>query len=389
MSVVLPPEIFDAILDWVPAPEWDREAWDPKTAGVDILVCAMVCRAWLPRARHLAFSSIKYRCSYDKNASQDPLATILAHPLCTFRDHVRDFRLIGHGANHCCRPSWSCVPLMRNITRLRLENEWFRGHAGVDCLMASPFGGNINTLELDHCQVSLLGQLLPLISRCRCLRNLVLRQLLLIDWYDEHLETRAPFDFAVPAGLEELVISYNIFMDALSTLLRWFSPSSAGDTRIHRLDLRTMCSKTAPASAHLIHLAGPSLSSLAIGFSNSSGSSDAADAFCAATDFSTLMNLEVIGFSICAINRSYADRHLQAKYVPPVLRLLRSEEIRIVRLYLDIEVPEDLLVLNFEAIATSLSQDNYRNLEQVESLLDERLGSRLKRTVQIVCLPSN
>ncbi|EJD35945.1 hypothetical protein AURDEDRAFT_174946 [Auricularia subglabra TFB-10046 SS5] len=404
MTVVLPPEVFDAILDWVPAPEWDREAWDPKAAGVDILVCAMVCRAWLPRARHLAFSSIRYRCSYDEHPSQDPLAAILAHPLCTFRDHVRDFHLIGHGADHYCGLSWSCVPLLQQLTRLRLEDQWVGGHRDFDCLMAPPFGEKIDTLEMYHCGFSLPGQLLPLISRCRRLRSLALRQLLLPGWYDEYPVTEAPLDCAVPAGLEELVISYDIPMTSMSTLLRWFSPSSVGVTRIHRLDLVTIFSKTAPDSAHLVHLAELSLSSLALGFINSSDSSDAADAFCAATDFSTLTRLEVIEFRIYGLKRSRTDRHLQVQHIPSVLRSLRSEKTRIVRLYLNFMTePEDLLVLDFEAIAASLSRDNYRNLEQfvvspfqdsilsdssrMQRLLDELLGSRLKGTLQTVCSP--
>lgn len=156
---------------------------------------------------------------------------------------------------------------------------------------------------------------------------------------------------------------------------------------------------TALAAARFIHRAGPSITSLSVSFCNGSSiCADAEDAFCAAADFSTLTRLEVLELGSLSISSVYHGRHLSARHVPRVLAQVHSENIRVVQFRVTMLAPEDLLMLDLDAIARVLNRRNYRNLEQVvfryirheamegtTRLLDEKLGAMLKRTVRIVC----
>jgi len=118
-SLVVPYEIFDHIIDFL------------RPDHQSLASCALVCRSWLPRSRHLRFSD-----TVVKAGQVDPFVELVASPVSTFPACIAAliirYRISWHG-----RKRWSLSPSMwKAITRLRRLRSLEIHHA--DILHVSP-----------------------------------------------------------------------------------------------------------------------------------------------------------------------------------------------------------------------------------------------------------
>ncbi|EJD35959.1 hypothetical protein AURDEDRAFT_174960 [Auricularia subglabra TFB-10046 SS5] len=285
---------------------------------------------------------------------------------------------------------------MENLTILNLEGIDFSHLGNFDAITSTPpFGEAFESLHLIECRFSAEYQVPLLISRCSRLRSLRLYALFYETASDPQLESPWSLRYTLPTGLEDLMLAHDRALG--SDLLAWLCPS-IGATRIRLLDLSMISQGTASAAAQFIRRAGPSVTSLGLGFQDSSwDTTDAQDAFCAVADLSTLTSLEVLELTPLSFHFIRQDRHLSSKHIPLVLEKVRSPKIRTVRLRVSILEAEDLL-MGLDRLVRSLNGDNYHDLEQVvfpyirnkvvaqaRKFLEENLGARLRRTVKVVC----
>ncbi|KAF8877378.1 hypothetical protein BD779DRAFT_1423196, partial [Infundibulicybe gibba] len=70
-----PSEVMDLVIDQL------------RKDKTTLIVCSLVCRSWLPRARHNLFSVLNIRTRLTS------VQRLLQSPLCTIHPHVRGLKL--------------------------------------------------------------------------------------------------------------------------------------------------------------------------------------------------------------------------------------------------------------------------------------------------------
>ncbi|KAF8877370.1 hypothetical protein BD779DRAFT_1804006 [Infundibulicybe gibba] len=158
----LPPEVIDLIIDQL-AGEDDRRT---------LKSCSLVCRSWLPRARHYLFSTISV-----VRTKSIPALHLLRSPLCTIHPHVRRLEL-------CVNPSSTAsmatfiqeINARSTLLLLRMKTSPGAGLTLVDgdLQVLLPMLRNLRHLKLQHFRFKTLENRIRLFSSLPALETLVI-----------------------------------------------------------------------------------------------------------------------------------------------------------------------------------------------------------------------
>ncbi|KAF8901303.1 hypothetical protein CPB85DRAFT_131506 [Mucidula mucida] len=413
MTDIFPPEIFDAILDHVHI--LDAEAKSTYYA-IDyslrinstkpvktLLSCSLVCQSWVPRTRLHIFNAV-YLPHHDRTIAVT-FSALVAHSLCTFRSHVRRLSLHEGYNRNPAEALWlnSVLPqlaLLTNVEDLYLYHASFTDVAEKEWRAGLPlFGPHLNHLDIQSTQFDQVSRMTELVSRCTNLEHLALR------YIDENSDS-APKGgdttiVRTPPSrfLRSLALQSGIAMSA--EFMTWLCPSP-GSIKVPTVELRSISVEDAHHVSRFLHDAGPSITSLAIGFSDSSsGSTDGQDAFCRVADLTTLTNLETLQFGHLAIYPIYMGRGLSAKHVPFILAKLDSPSLKEIRFHVSMGEAADFEMIDWTSIVSTLNSACYPKLEvlsfrpikedvlaETKAWLDEHVRSKLRRNVEIRCATS-
>ncbi|KAF9012103.1 hypothetical protein BDZ89DRAFT_1077532 [Hymenopellis radicata] len=400
MADIFPPEIFDTILDHVYL--LDEEAKsnyyaldcslqrDSIKPVKTLLRCSLVCRSWLPRTRLHTFDSI-YLPHYDRTIGVT-FGALVAHPLCTFRSHVRRLSLQeSYSHNFPGEGFWinSVLPqlaLLTHVEDVSIYNAHFTNVAEEEWRAGLPlFGPQVKRLDMQSMYFDRVSRMSELVSRCTNLESLALRYIFL----DNDVGAGAPqaqgddMVITTPSSriLQSLSLQYGIAISA--EFLTWLC-ATPGSMKILTVELGCVSIEDAHHVARFLYDIGQSITSLAIDFWDTSDSKDGQDAFCRVADLTTLTKLETLRFG-------YAGRGLLAKQVPSILAKLNSPcLLKEIRFHLMMDKAADLEMIDWENIVIRplevLSFDGAIeevNLEEVKTWLQEHVGERLNRNVEI------
>ncbi|KAF8868910.1 hypothetical protein CPB85DRAFT_1447577, partial [Mucidula mucida] len=359
------------------------------------------CRSWLPHTRLRTFNAIDLP-NYDPTIGVT-FGTLVAHPLCTFRSHVRRLDLHGRYSRSPSDVPWlnSVLPQLALLTNVEdiiiyqaryndlAEEEW-RANREL-------YGPQLKRLEMHSSQFDQVSRLMALVSRCTNLEHLALRHIASnsAPKGGDMIVRTPPSRF-----LRSLALQSGIAMSA--EFLTWLCPSP-GSIKIHTVELKNISVKVAHHVSRFLHDVGPSITSLAIGFSDSSVSStDGQDAFCHVADLTTLTNLETLHFQgPLASYPIHIRQGLSAKHIPPILAKLDSPSLKEIRFHVSMKAAEDFEIIDWGSIVLTLNSARYPTLEvlsfrpikeealeETQAWLDEHVRSKLRRNVEIRCATS-
>lgn len=183
---MFPPEIFDTILDDVH--ELDNTAVDVSVAGTfpqkTLSTCALVCKSWLPRARHLGFEEVLF--PNDDATVGVTFCALLDHPLCTFRAYVRTLKLREpyRCPSELMKRQWLRTVLPRlatlpNVEYLHLKDMWFHQVSETDWadIVLPLFGPHLKKVMIFSTYFTRPSDVVELVSRCTQLEVLKLASL--------------------------------------------------------------------------------------------------------------------------------------------------------------------------------------------------------------------
>ncbi|KAF8988039.1 hypothetical protein BDZ89DRAFT_1087656 [Hymenopellis radicata] len=360
MADIFPPEIFDIILDHVYILDGEAKSnyysqdyssqIDSIKPVKNLLRCSLVCRSWLPRTRVHTFDTVPLT-NHNRTIGVT-FGALVAHPLCTFRSHVR--RLSLHEVApptafwvSSVLPQLALLPHVEDISIYYArftnvaEEEW-RARLGM------------HSIHFDQA-----SRVTELVSHCTNLEHLALHY---IEDGDLH---RAPKGGDIFVGtpplrfLRSLSLYHGIALRA--EFLTWLCPRP-GSIMVHTVELGYISKQNAHYLSRFLYDIGRSITSLAIAFSDSSDSTDG-----------------------------------QAKHVPSILAKLNSPCLKEIRFDVSMEEVADLEMIDWENIVPTLNGAGYSalevlsfsraikeaNLEEAKTWLHEHVGKRLKRNVEI------
>ncbi|KAF8877225.1 hypothetical protein CPB85DRAFT_1567979 [Mucidula mucida] len=413
MTDIFPPEIFDAILDYVHL--LDAEAKSTYYA-IDyslrinstkpvktLLPCSLVCRSWVPRTRLHIFNAI-HLPHYDGTIAAT-FGALVAHPLCTFRSHVRRLSLHERYGRSPSEALWmnSVLPqlaLLTGVENVYIYHARFTDVAEEQWRAGLPlFGPHLKHLDIQFTQFDQVSRMMELVSRCTNLEHLALRY---IDEDSDGAPKGSDTIVRTPPSrfLRSLALQSGIAMSA--EFMTWLCPSP-GSIKVPTVELRSISVENAHHVSRFLHDVGPSITSLAIGFSDSSFSStDGQDAFCRVADLTTLTNLETLHFQgPLTTYPIHITRGLSAKHIPPILAKLGSPSLKEIRFHVSMKAAEDFEIIDWGSIVLTLNSARYPTLEvlsfrpikedvleETKAWLDEHVSSKLRRNVEIRCATS-
>ncbi|KAF9024379.1 hypothetical protein BDZ89DRAFT_1069198 [Hymenopellis radicata] len=370
----IPPEIFDTILDHVHILDGE--------ANLSIMAPVHTFDT-VPLTNHNRTIGVTF-------------GALVAHPLCTFRSHVRRLSL-----HEVAPPTafWvsSVLPqlaLLPHVEDISIYYARFTNVAEEEWRAVSLWGPQLKRLGMHSIHFDQASRVTELVSRCTNLEHLALHY---IEDGDLH---RAPKGGDIFVGtpplrfLRSLSLYHGIALRA--EFLTWLCPRP-GSIMVHTVELGYISKQNAHYLSRFLYDIGRSITSLAIAFSDSSDSTDGQDAFCRVADLTTLTKLETLQFGDLPIFPTYLGRGLSAKHVPSILAKLNSPCLKEIRFDVSMEEVADLEMIDWENIVPTLNGAGYSALEVLsfartineeileaaKTWLHEHVGKRLKRNVEI------
>ncbi|KAF9011462.1 hypothetical protein BDZ89DRAFT_1077852 [Hymenopellis radicata] len=402
MADIFPPEIFDTILDHVHI--LDREAeshyyalddslqTDSNKPVKTLLRCSLVCRSWLPRTRLHTFETVHIPNYYDRTIGLT-FGALVAHPLCTFRSHVRRLSLQESYNRNPAERFWinSVLPqlaLLPHVEDVSIYQAHFTNVAEEEWRASLPlFGPQLKRLDMKSTRFDRVSRMTELVSRCTNLESLALRYI--------YLDNDAQGD--------DIVITTPPSRILHAEFVTWLCPRP-GSITIPTVELRSISKQNAHHVARFLYDIGQSITSLAIDFFDSSCDiADGQDAFCRIADLTTLTKLETLRFGLLTIDSTFLGRGLSAKHVLSILAKLNSPCLKQIRFHVSMEEVADLEMIDWENIVLTLNGAGYsalevlsfdgtiqeEDLEDAKPWLHKHVGKRLNRNVEIRYATSN
>ncbi|KAF9012091.1 hypothetical protein BDZ89DRAFT_1077514 [Hymenopellis radicata] len=404
MADIFPPEIFDTILDHVYLLDEEAKSdyyaldyslrTDSNKPVKTLLSCSLVCRSWLPRTRLHTFETVHIPSYYDRTIGLT-FGALVAHPLCTFRSHVRRLSLNESYNRNPSERFWinslwinSVLPqlaLLPHVEDISIYCARFTDVAEEEWRAVFLWGPQLKRLDMHSIHFDRVSRMTELVSRCTNLEHLALHY---IEDGDLHSAPKGGDIFVRTPPLRFLrSLSLDRGTALRAEFLTWLCPRP-GSITVHTVELACISIKDAHHVARFLYDIGQSITSLAIDFLDSSpDSTDGQDAFCRVADLTTLTKLETLRFG-------YVGRWSTAKHVPSILAKLNSPcLLKKIRFHLMMDKAADLEMIDWENIVIRLWRccrltGPFENLEEAKTWLHEHVGKRLKRNVEIRFAPS-
>ncbi|KAF9025834.1 hypothetical protein BDZ89DRAFT_1068082 [Hymenopellis radicata] len=358
MADIFPPEVFDTILDQVYILDGEAKSnyysqdyslrTDSTKPVTTLLSCSLVCRSWLPRTRLHTFDTVHLTGYFDRTIGVT-FGALVAHPLCTFRSHVRRLSLHELHESYNRNPAegfWinSVLPqlaLLPHVEDVSIYHARFTNVAEEEWRAGMPlFGPQLKRLDMQSTYFDRISRMTELVSRCTNLESLALRYI--FPGKDGAPQAQGD-DIAIttPSSriLQSLSLRHEIAISA--EFLTWLC-ATPGSIKILTVDMGYIGIKEAHHVSRFLYDIGQSITSLAIAFvDSSSDSTDGQDAFCRVADLTTLTKLETLRFGVLVISPTYPGRGLSAKHVPSILEKLSSPCLKEIRFDVSMEKAAD------------------------------------------------
>lgn len=342
-------------------------------------ICSLVARSWLPRSRHHLFRV--HHVYFLRSQLTESLAflDLLGSPFSTIVPHIRHLTVEVHRQEK--QEAGRLNDQMHLLAALTSLESFCICNAKLQLMnqqsLSQFFGSfpNLRKLDIRCTHFSDMAQFSRLLNAIPNLQQLSL------DWIDIKAIPRsnllssafrflsAAFDTPKvppacpdeffpppPASLTMLDIQH-IDANARAEILQWL----ASRPFIERLRLSTSTPKDVPAVARYLYLLGPSLKELSIQISDQT---DSQEAFCRAVDLAHNAALHTIRFSL-SIYTHYHDRHLRGIHIPPLLSQIKTRSIEEIHIHVNICVPSDLDVIEWDKIEAIINRPNYSGLKRL------------------------
>lgn len=289
MSGRLPPEVFDSIIDqvWQASTTSDLSWSDVELMASDLelfrrlsYTCALVCRAWVPRSRHLQFHTLQIGWCYPKPAT---FGEVMSHPCCTIRQHVRSLELSGDRKHFATgfEAAWPYLHLLPNIDTVDITFVTFDESAADwnEFVLPGLFRPTLKSLRIESCTFLHEEHILQCVSRCS---NLVSVSVSISPFYlllsdagaDASHSGALSVDTRGPTRLRSLSFSHLGLIT--NPLMEWLCSVSNTLRVLEVADMEFVQEAGALPVSRFLRLVGASLTILSLSFSDSSfGETDA------------------------------------------------------------------------------------------------------------------
>ncbi|KAK0219225.1 hypothetical protein IW262DRAFT_1495111 [Armillaria fumosa] len=362
MSIVLPQEIVDKIIDLVYGrylPDFRKE-WQPE-----LFACSLVCKTWTPRTRYYLFREIVV-VSMNQPAF---MQLIFDRALCTFAPYIRSV-CIEDSVMPPAKVDWvicenfPTLSMFPNVESVYIRN----GNAVLD-------------LRLEECQFRTYDHFASLLSSFRTLETVILDRCEIFKIDPEFRSTIIP-----PPSLHTVTFIARAGQGVRS-LFSWLRKRSIS-LSLFSTKKYTPLRNDSLALVQLLRTAGASLKTVSLTLPRFPMDIKDLDEFSHIVDFSENRNLIVL--IIDFMDSTPCTRNDTAQQVSQILSSVTSEKIEKITIDVPVRSVDDLGTWDGSLIYGTGNYIRYKRFEHAEledvfkERLIERMTSKLKHLETLI-----